>query len=468
VTDLAPENALLTAWKATLSRTATEPAIVAPDGTVLRTFADIESEADALRARLAGFSPCTIIALQIGNSQTWPALLIALFRACLIPMPLGRHMEVGEVARALHTCGAAALISSENGTLRIDSTATVHFRSWDFPAPHFLKLTSGTTSAPRAVRFRAEQLLADARNICRTMGIGRGDVNFGVIPFSHSYGFSNLITPLIAYGIPLVTSEDRMPRAILNDLTTSGATVFPGTPIFFQKLVELENASKPSSLRLCISAGAPLPKPVAERFAEKFGRKIHPFYGASECGGIAYDAGEAHAHQEGFVGTPMSGVRIEHPRNNEAAPIVVQSDAVGDAYYPEKDEAVLSGHRFRPSDLVRCDGDGLFIVGRSSDVINVAGRKLNPLELETRLLDCPGVKQAIVFGIPSTLRGEEPIACISTEPGTDSASIMRFCQAHLSAWQVPRDLWIVSEIPVNDRGKISRRTLADRYRAENR
>ena len=61
-----------------------------------------------------------------------------------------------------------------------------------------LKLTSGTTAAPRAVRFRSGQLLADCHQICETMGIGEDDLNFGVIPVSHSYGFSNLLTPLIA------------------------------------------------------------------------------------------------------------------------------------------------------------------------------------------------------------------------------------------------------------------------------
>ena len=63
-------------------------------------------------------------------------------------------------------------------------------------APALLKLTSGTTAAPRAIRFRSAQLLADAEQICDTMGITEADLNFAVIPLSHSYGFSNLITPL--------------------------------------------------------------------------------------------------------------------------------------------------------------------------------------------------------------------------------------------------------------------------------
>src|SRR5262249_22659523 len=146
--------------------------------------------------------------------------------------------------------------------------------------------------------------------ICDTMGIRDSDLNFGVISISHSYGFSNLLTPLIARGVPIVISNDRTPRAILADLARSKATVFPGTPVLYQAFCEMENASVPPSLRLCISAGAPLAVLVARKFREKFQLPIHSFYGSSECGGICYDR-EATNPSEGFVGGAMKGVSIE-------------------------------------------------------------------------------------------------------------------------------------------------------------
>ena len=89
-------------------------------------------------------------------------------------------------------------------------------------------------------------------------------------------------------------------------------------------------------------------------------------------------------------------------------------------------------------------------------------RKLNPLEVEHRISTLPGVRQVVVFGVPSVLRGEEPVACVAGE-GIDPARLLRqFAQA-LPSWQVPRDVWIVEELPVNERGKISRRNLAERY-----
>jgi long-chain acyl-CoA synthetase len=333
--------------------------------------------------------------------------------------------------------------------------------SWDAPAPDFLKLTSGTTSAPRAVRFRAQQLVADCEQICDTMGITAADLNFGVIPFSHSYGFSNLLTPLICRGVPLVASDDRMPRAILNALSATRATVFAGMPVFFEKLAAIETARPLPALRLCISAGAPLPAAVAQRFTKRFGAKIHTFYGSSECGGIGYDASPSTLYEEGYVGTPMCRVTVESSVE-EVGPIEVRSAAVADGYFPDPLPEALSDGRFVPGDLLRWNERGMYLVGRASELINIAGRKLNPLEVESRIQEFPGIRQAVVFGIPSPLRGEEPIACVAGE-GLNSAEVLRFCQTQLSSWQVPKDVWLVAEIPTNERGKISRRELAESY-----
>src|SRR5207247_9834364 len=111
-------------------------------------------------------------------------------------------------------------------------------------APSLLNRTSGTTAAPRAVRFRSEQLLADCENICETMGISQRDSNFGVIPISHSYGFSNLLMPLIARGVSLALSNDRIPRAVIDGLAATRATVFPGMPVFYQSFCEMSERSE--------------------------------------------------------------------------------------------------------------------------------------------------------------------------------------------------------------------------------
>jgi acyl-coenzyme A synthetase/AMP-(fatty) acid ligase len=295
------------------------------------------------------------------------------------------------------------------------------------------------------------------------MGIRDVDLNFGVIPISHSYGFSNLLTPLIAHGVPMVISRDKTPRAILADLARSNATVFPGMPVFYQAFCELEHVARPSKLRLCISAGAPLSITVAKKFLRKFNLPIHSFYGASECGGICYDR-EASKPSEDSIGEAMTGVALEmvDPKKS-ATQIRVRSPAVGDGYFPEPDKEKFGEGIFVPDDLLTREGSGFKIVGRISDVINVAGKKVNPAEVEAHLLRFSGVRQAVVFGRESALRNEEVSACVVTAPEVSETDLLQFCRGALSTWQVPKRIFIVEAIPSNERGKISRRELSRRF-----
>jgi long-chain acyl-CoA synthetase len=138
---------------------------------------------------------------------------------------------------------------------------------------------------------------------------------------------------------------------------------------------------------------------------------------------------------------------------------------VGDGYFPETDEEKLSGGMFVPDDLLEQSGSGFKIVGRISDVINVAGKKVNPAEVEARLLCFGGVRQAVVFGrrAGAGLRNEEVVACVVATPMVSENDLLRFCRTTVSAWQVPKRIFILDAIPVNERGKISRRDLALRF-----
>jgi acyl-coenzyme A synthetase/AMP-(fatty) acid ligase len=167
-----------------------------------------------------------------------------------------------------------------------------------------LKLTSGTTSAPRAVRFRAAQLLADCDNVCRTMGLREDDLSYGIVSFAHSYGFSNLITPLLCRGVPLVAADDIYAAGCRRWVEAEFATVLPECPRFFEAW---RNFQPGKYLRLCHLRGC---------FAGKRGREIfHPLaaqdtllYGASECGGICYrPASDELDPQPGYVGPALEG-----------------------------------------------------------------------------------------------------------------------------------------------------------------
>ena len=459
-------DSLLIAWEKTLANKGDAAAISETSGKVSRTFAGIAQRACDINKQADHLDRGDVVAVQIGNHPDWPAVFLVCLRRNLVVLPLDQSMGEQERSAALKMCRAKAIVAavSDNDVEFRRLEATAGAPVWDNP-PTLLKLTSGTTASRRAARFRSEQLLADCQQIWRTMEIDDADINFGVIPISHSYGFSNLLTPLLVCGMPMVLSNDRVPRAVLSDLDRSKATVFPGMPLFYQAFCEMNEIPPLTSLRLCISAGAPLAADTASKFREKFRLPIHSFYGASECGGICYDrAGETPVN--GFVGQPMDGVdvkAIDSDSNSESSQIQVRSAAVADGYFPETADPKLRNGCFVPDDLLSRDNAGFRIVGRISDLINVAGRKLNPADVEAELLGCAGVRQAVVFGRKSRLRNEEVAACVVAEQGIAEADLLKFCRGRLSQWQVPKRIFLVAEIPRNERGKTSRRQLAEQF-----
>ncbi len=431
---------ILEAWETTCANSRDRAAILDAQGRVVRTFSEIEEGARHFASQLEAIPTAQVFAIQIGNHPDWPSLFLACLRRQLVVLPLEQTITDEQKQSAFEICRVAAL-ASLSSRAKVEGSRCVIFKvtsagsldsarddgpmvaaegiDWQGQRPSLLKLTSGTTAAPRAIRFRSDQLLADCENICETMGISQRDLNFGVIPISHSYGFSNLLTPLIARGVSLALSNDRIPRAIIDGLAASSATVFPGM------------------------------------------REIHSFYGASECGGICY-VREAQA-VPGFVGEAMSGVEIEQvDPNNSISLIRVRSRAAAAGYFPEPDEDKLGHGIFIPDDLLEKMQGGYRIVGRSSDLINVAGKKVHPAEVEAEILRCRGVRAAIVFGRESERRNEEIAACVVAK-GLSERELLAHCRGRLSSWQVPRRIFFVEAIPVNERGKTSRRELAQRY-----
>src|SRR4030095_5448249 len=246
---------LLSAWVKILARKRDTPAIFATSGEVLRTFGEIEERTRVLWKKIDVVREGNVLALQCGIHEDWPSIFIACLSRHLVVLPLKQSISHQQRDEALEICRARAVMSAGpgEGTPEIIRRRTGNTSpDWGEGRPVLLKLTSGTTATPRAIRFRSKQLLADCNQICDTMGITDADLNFGVIPISPSYGFSNLLTPLIARSVPIVISRDRTPRAILADLARRNATVFPGMPVFYQDFCEMKDVPRRSKLRLCI------------------------------------------------------------------------------------------------------------------------------------------------------------------------------------------------------------------------
>src|SRR5215472_12198905 len=258
-----------------------------------------------------------------------------------------------------------------------------------------LKTTSATTGSPRLVAFTASQLMADADNIVAAMGLRRDWPNLAVISLAHSYGFSNLVLPLLLHGVPLTLSGAALPEAVRRAAASSEGVTLAAVPALWRSWHEAR--AIPANVRLAISAGAPLPLALEQSVFAERGLKIHNFYGSSECGGIAYDASSGARLDGSCAGAPMRNVNLTV---GEDGCLEVRSKAVGQTYWPEP-SARLGDGVFRTNDLAEISYGLVYFRGRAGDQINVAGRKVSPESIEKALLGHPGVRECVVFGVPS-------------------------------------------------------------------
>ena len=314
---------------------------------------------------------------------------------------------------------------------------------------HF-KCTSATGGHSRLVAFTAAQLMADAENIVATMGLRADWPNLGVISLAHSYGFSNLILPLLLQGIPLILAPAPLPEIIRRAAETEKFLTLAAVPAMWRAWHKADVI--PPNIKLAISAGAPLPLNLEQEIFNSCGIKIHNFLGSSECGGIAYDASETPRTDAGCVGAPMQNVNLS--LNGDGC-LAVRSQAVAETYWPEKSDS-LAGGIFQTSDLAELKSGEVFLRGRMGDQINVAGRKISPETIERALLANPKVRECLVFGAPSRDAERMEIVAAVVISDANENELKQFLLQTLPAWQLPREWKFVDSLSTNVRGKISR------------
>ena len=430
-----PENdpsTLPAAWRATVA--AAPDALALIDASARRwSRAELDAHASAFRATLPPAVARRRVAFALPNGPAWLATFLALLAADAVAVPLDPG-EPPEAQHALARAADAAFLLIDGAFVAISELGPLASR----PAPRaaLVKLTSGSTGRPRALAFTHAQMIADGRQVCAGMGVGRDDVNLAAIPFGHSYGLGNLVMPLLIQGTALVCADIPLPHALAADVARARPTVFPAVPALLRALADSDlPADAISPLRTVISAGAPLSAEIAQAFHRRFGLAPHGFYGSSETGGISYDrTGEATLAGRS-VGTPLPGVTITPIRGQR---VRVSSPAVFRA-------AGVS-----PADRVEISADGeLRLLGRAGRMVKIAGRRLDLGALETELRALPGVADAFVAPHPDSL--EQLAAVLAT--GLAPLPLRALLRARLAPWKIPRRLVAVAAFPLTVRGK---------------
>ena len=458
------EDPILRAFAATAARRPLAPLVASPSRSW--SAADLDGAAAALAGRLAaeGFGEGDAIGLAAAPGAAFAAGYLALRRRRAVPVLCDSARPTPDRLAALDRLGVVGFLAAADGwpasarAWDLDRRAPARALAAD-PAWGAIKLTSGSTGEPRGIAVGAEALAADDAQLAAAMGLAAADRILALVPLSHSYGFASLLLPALVRGSLLVVAEDRSPLAPLAAARALEATVFPTVPAWLGAWVRLASAPAwPASLRLVISAGAPLPPETARAFRLRCALPVHVFYGASESGGITYDA-EGGAAERGTVGTVVPGVEIA--LDPDAGRLEVRSPAVADTYLPEA-APELAGGRFRTADLARLEGGEVRLLGRADDLVIVRGKNVNPREVEAVLRALPGVDDAFVLGVdgPDGPRSLLRAVVAARAGGVDYPRVVAWCRERLAEHKVPRGVVVVTELPRTERGKLDRAALA--------
>ncbi len=324
-----------------------------------------------------------------------------------------------------------------------ESAAAV--RSVDVGGSNLLLLSSGSTGTAKVVVRSAASVDAVCEQMVTAIGITAGDHVLATVPLCHSYGLEHgLLAPVWAGATTTLCRGLDVPT-VRRELMESRITVLPAVPSAFEALARLDVAVP--HVR-AYSAGGPLPPSVAAACRDRLGLTIGQVYGATEIGSVTY--GE---DTDGSVGRPMPGVTI---RIDEDGQVMVAAPSLFDGYLGEANPTTADG--FYPTgDLGHVDEQGrLHVTGRVRLLIDVGGRKVNPLEVERVLMDHPAVAGCVVVPVQQTATVARLKALVEPRGVVDLEELRAFARGRLAAHKVPRSFEVRDALPRSAAGKVLR------------
>ncbi len=336
--------------------------------------------------------------------------------------------------------------------------------------------TSGTTGLPKGVMLTHRNLLFMAAGSAKVRSLTPDDRLYGVLPMSHAVGLSVVLLGSLIAGASLYVSPRFDPMTARVTLEKERITLLLGAPAIFNQLLQYAKLRKISSLkfpalRIISSSGAPL-DPVTKSGVESlFGMVLHNGYGVTECSPtIALTRPEA-PRRDTSIGPPFPGIEVKMVgpdrkpvAEGEAGELLVRGPNIMKGYYRAPDEtaaAIDADGWFNTRDLARMEDGGLFIVGRTKDLIVHRGFNVYPIEVEAVLNAHPAVVRSAVVG--RTVDGdEEVIAFVQSLPDSKmtAGDLAEYAALHLAPYKRPSEVVFVSDMPLTPTGKVVKTEFA--------
>jgi long-chain acyl-CoA synthetase len=463
------------------------------DGTVTYSYDQLDQQTTALAFYLhqLGLHSGDRVAVMLHNSAGFVLAYFGAVKAGAIVVPLNDHYQHNELLYFIDECQVSVLITSLEfadlynavlpqcqtppkllllDTLDISASHDFHVEI-DPNAPLMYQYSSGSTGRPKRIARTHANLLFELESLSKTLGITRQDKFLGAAPFTHVNGLTRSMLTSLYSGATLYPLARFERRAAAELIEQNRITIFIAVPFMFSTLAQTNYAQPPdfSSLRLCISASAPMLKKFNQMFFERFGIYVRQLYGSTETGSISVNLSPDIAHSLDSVGTPIEGVTVDvFTDDGQPTPVgemgefAVRSPSAITSYYnlEEVNRQTFRNGYFFTGDLGRKDAAGLlYLIGRRKFFINRSGFKIDPREVEEVLEGHPAVAEVVVVGIPTPYGDEKVKAVVVLNASCTEDELVNFCKGKIADFKIPSLVEFRDSLPKSATGKILRTQL---------
>jgi len=420
------------------------------------TYGQLFDLADTAAARLAK-SAAARIGLDCPNGIDHVVLALAIVRAGKVLVPIASELVGRERDRVIRETGVGAVLDGA-GEVREVPVGDLAFDEAKLAAlnPAFIRFCSGTTGRSKGIILSHESLLARVTAANRGLRIGPADRVVWILPMAHHFAVSIML--YLLHGATTVIESSHLAEDVLNAGITHRGTILYGAPFHHALLAADASGRAWPALRLAVSTAATLPLATAHAFDRRFSIPLCQGMGIIEVGLPLLNLDQPR-EKPTSVGRPLPGYAAEARGEGE---LWLRGPGMLDAYLvPWRTRAEITADGwFRTGDLARIDEDGdIYLLGRSHSVINVAGLKCFPEEVEAVLRELPDVKQVRVIGKENARVGAVPVAEIvpadfAAPPKT--SALIAHCRRSLASYKIPLEFRIVASIPLTPSGKVQR------------
>ncbi|MDO9103553.1 MAG: class I adenylate-forming enzyme family protein [Methylovulum sp.] len=459
------------------------PAILGPHEEASISYGALRKEIETLAEQLlaAGIHAGMNIGLHYPGGQAYIAFTYALWAcgAYVTPIPMELAMEEKQlifqqiaIDAVISTTGCTlfAALAREATIPLTEHACLLNLKALRTPPaelaglnPAFIRFTSGTTGEAKGVILSHETIFARIQAANQGLHIDANDRIVWLL--SMAYHFAVSIVAYLSFGATLILCKNSFGSTILQAANRHYATLIYAAPTHYELMSHDRSDQTLSDIRLAIVTTAYLRPDIAEAFYRRFGIAPNETYGIIEVGLPAVNL-DAPKEKRGSVGKllPRYSVKLESPDENGIGEIMLCGPGLLDAYYqPWKTiDVILNQHGgwLATGDLGFIDEDDyLFIVGRSKEMISVAGMKFFIREVETVLERHPAIQAACVFAVKTRRLGETPMAhvvLVDNHEPPDEAQLKAYCGEHLAGYKIPDQFHWVDSLARTASGKLIR------------